>query len=133
MTKLLTLTTAVALTATTFGSVAKAQPADTTHISREPLFTASDAWIAAGFVVGTVAMYPADRYFARKLQSPGNQENRFLSNAATDFRFMGTPGSLLHRRRHVQRRPAGEGGSHGRPRASRHRGTLHRAGRSRIS
>jgi membrane-associated phospholipid phosphatase len=92
VTKLLTLTTAVALAA---GSVAEAQPADTTHISREPLFTAKDAWIAAGFIAGTAAMYPADRYFARKLQTPGNQENRFLNDAATGLRFMGTPGSMI--------------------------------------
>lgn len=92
MNKLLTLTTVFALAAS---SVAEAQPADTTKISREPLFTGKDAWVAAGFVVGTVAMYPADRYFARKLQSPGNQENQFLQNMATDFRFMGTPGSLI--------------------------------------
>jgi hypothetical protein len=91
VTKLLTLTTALVLTA---GSVARAQPADTTHISTAPLFTGKDAWVAAGFVVGTVALYPADRYFARKLQSTGNQSNRFLKNAASDFRFMGTPGSL---------------------------------------
>jgi membrane-associated phospholipid phosphatase len=43
----------------------------------------------------TVAMYPADRYFARKLQTPGNQENRFLRDAASGFRFMGTPGSVM--------------------------------------
>ena len=91
MTKLLTLTTAAVLAAS---SIAEAQPADTTHISREPLFTARDAWVAAGFVAGTFALYPADRYFARKLQSPGNQENRFLRNTAADFRWMGTPGSL---------------------------------------
>ena len=91
VTKLLTLTTAFALAA---GSVAEAQPADTTHISREPLFTSRDAWVAAGFIAGTVALYPADRYFARKLQTPGNQENTFLRNTAADFRFMGTPGSL---------------------------------------
>lgn len=92
MTKLLTLTTALALAA---GTVVEAQPSDTTHISHEPLFTSKDAWIAAGFVAGTVAMYPADRYFARKLQSTGNQENKFLRNAASDFRFMGDPGSLI--------------------------------------
>ena len=91
MTKLLTLTTAAVLAAS---SIAEAQPADTTHISREPLFTARDAWVAAGFVAGTFALYPADRYFARKLQSPGNQSNRFLRNTAADFRWMGTPGSL---------------------------------------
>jgi membrane-associated phospholipid phosphatase len=92
VTKLFTLTAALALAATT---VAEAQPTDTTKISHEPLFTSSDAWIAAGFVAGTVAMFPADRYFARKLQSTGNQENRFLRNAASDFRFMGDPGSLI--------------------------------------
>ena len=73
MNKLLTLTTALTLATS---SMAVAQPADTTKISHEPLFTSKDAWIAAGFVAGTVALYPADRYFARKLQTPGNQENR---------------------------------------------------------
>jgi hypothetical protein len=94
VTKLLTLTTGLALAVPGIATVASAQPADTTHISTEPLFTARDAWVAAGFVAGTVALYPADRYFARKLQTPGNQENRFLQNTAADFRFMGTPGSL---------------------------------------
>jgi membrane-associated phospholipid phosphatase len=90
--KLLTWTSAVMLAAS---SVAVAQPTDTTKISHEPLFTSRDAWIAAGFVAGTIAMYPADRYFARKLQSPHNQENQFLSEAATGLRFMGTPGSMI--------------------------------------
>lgn len=92
MTRLLTLTTALAMAA---ASVAEAQPSDTTHISHDPLFTSKDAWIAGAFVVGTAALYPADRYFARKLQSTGNQENKFLRNAASDFRFMGTPGSMI--------------------------------------
>ena len=92
MNKLLTWTTGFVITAS---SIAPAQPTDTTKISTEPLFTARDAWIAAGFVAGTVALYPADRYFARKLQSPGNQENRFLSDAASGLRFMGTPGSMI--------------------------------------
>ena len=92
--KLLTLTTGFGLVVSGIGTVAKAQPADTTHISHEPLFTARDAWVAVGFAAGTVALYPADRYFARRLQSTHNQENQFLQNTATDFRFMGTPGSL---------------------------------------
>lgn len=92
MRKLLTLTTGLTLAASAAGM---AQPADTTKISTEPLFTARDAWIAAGFVAGTVALYPADRYFARKLQTPGNQENRFLRDAASGLRFMGTPGSMI--------------------------------------
>ena len=92
MTKLLTLTAALALAV---GSVAEAQPSDTTHISHDPLFTSKDAWIAAGFVAGTVALYPADRYFAGKLQSPGNQQNQFLSSAADYFRWMGNPGATI--------------------------------------
>ena len=92
--KLLTLTTGLGLAVATIAPVAQAQPTDTTHISQEPLFTNRDAWVALGFAAGTVALYPADRYFARKLQTPHNQENRFLQNAATDFRYMGTPGSL---------------------------------------
>jgi membrane-associated phospholipid phosphatase len=92
--KLLTLTTGLGLAVATTAPVAQAQPTDTTKISTEPLFTKRDAWIAVGFAAGTVALYPADRYFARKLQTPGNQENQFLQNAATDFRFMGTPGSI---------------------------------------
>jgi hypothetical protein len=86
MTRLLTLTTALAMAA---ASVAEAQPSDTTHISHDPLFTSKDAWIAGAFVVGTAALYPADRYFARKLQSTGNQENKFLRNAASDFPLHG--------------------------------------------
>ena len=92
MSKLLRMTTALTLSIHTF---AAAQPADTTRISTEPLFTAKDAWIGAAFVAGTIAMYPADRYFARKLQTPHNQENRFLQDAASGFRFMGTPGSTI--------------------------------------
>ena len=92
--KLLTLTTGLGLAVATVAPVAQAQPTDTTHISTEPLFTKRDAWIALGFAAGTVALYPADRYFARKLQTPHNQENQFLQNAATDFRFTGTPGSI---------------------------------------
>jgi len=91
VTRLFNLTLAVAIAA---GSALEAQPADTTHISHDPLFTSKDAWVAAGFVAGTIAMYPADRYFARKIQTPGNLNNKFLRAAANDFRFMGTPGSL---------------------------------------
>ena len=92
MSRLLAWTAGLTLAAS---SIAAGQPTDTTKISHEPLFTSTDAWIAAGFVVGTVAMYPADRYFARKLQTPHNQENRFLNDAASGFRFMGTPGSMI--------------------------------------
>lgn len=74
---------------------AAAQPSDTTKVSIEPLFTKRDAMIAGGFVVATIAMYPVDRYMARRLQNPSTQENRFLSDAASGFRWMGTPGSVI--------------------------------------
>lgn len=86
------MTTALTLV---MSALVGAQPSDATNISREPLFRAKDAWIAAGFVVGTIAMYPADQYFARQLQTPGNQENRVLEKTANGFRFMGTPGSTI--------------------------------------
>jgi membrane-associated phospholipid phosphatase len=92
MRQLLTLTTALTLAANT---AAVAQPADTTHISRDPIFTAKDAWVAAAFVAGTIALHPADRYFARKLQAPNNQENRFLRELARELRFIGTPGTTI--------------------------------------
>lgn len=95
MSRLMRTTAVLAFAVAAASSGVSAQPADTTHISHDPLFTSSDAWVAVGFVVGTLAMYPADRYFARKLQTPGNQENRFLKDAASGFRFMGTPGSMI--------------------------------------
>lgn len=72
-----------------------AQPTDTTRISADPLFTSRDALLAGGFVLGTIAMYPVDRYAARHLQSPTRQENRLLRKAAKGFEFMGTPGSII--------------------------------------
>ena len=72
-----------------------AQPADTTKISTEPLFTSRDAWIAAAFVAGTVAMYPLDRRLARSIQRDPLQDNSALERSATFFRKMGTPGSTF--------------------------------------
>ena len=82
VTKLLTLTTGIGAGGSRSRRGAGAAHRYDPHL-HEPLFTSKDAWIAVGFVAGTVALYPADRYFARKLQSPDNQQNQFLSNAAT--------------------------------------------------
>lgn len=72
-----------------------AQPTDTTEISADPLFTSRDAVLAGGFVLATIAMYPVDRYAARRLQTPSRQENRVVRKAAKAFEFMGTPGSII--------------------------------------
>ena len=72
-----------------------AQPTDTSKVvSTSPLFTRDDAFIAAGFAVATVALFPADRYFARRLQDSTTQSNRFLRHQATNVRLV-TESSLL--------------------------------------
>ena len=89
------LLAALVIASSLVGPVAAAQPADTSKISTKPLFTETDAWLAGGFVVATVAMHPLDKWFARKLQTPGNQENRFLRHQATNLRLIGEPGTLI--------------------------------------
>ena len=65
-----------------------AQPADTTKVSTEPLFTIRDAWIAGGFALGTIAMFPLDKHLARKLQDSTVQANRFFRHSATSVRVI---------------------------------------------
>jgi membrane-associated phospholipid phosphatase len=72
-----------------------AQPADTTKISIEPLFTTHDLWWVGGFALGTALSWPFDQSFARRLQRPRNQENRFLQKTATIFRNIGNPGAFI--------------------------------------
>jgi membrane-associated phospholipid phosphatase len=73
---------------------ARAQPADTTNVSTEPLFTARDLWIASGFALVTVALYPTDRRLAREIRRDPLQNNHFLNESADFFDFMGTKGSV---------------------------------------
>jgi len=70
---------------------------DTTGVKRstEPLFTSRDAWIAGGFVVGTIALFPLDKHIAQNLQDQQNQSNRLFHHAATDVRLIAQPGALI--------------------------------------
>lgn len=61
----------------------------------EPLFSGSDAAWAGGFLAGTAALAPLDRYFADRLQDPRSQDNRILRNATTGFRVLGHPGAII--------------------------------------
>lgn len=70
-------------------------PAAAQQRDPEPLFSASDAAWAGGFLAGTAALAPLDRYFADRLQDPRSQESGFLRNAATGFRVLGHPGALV--------------------------------------
>ena len=76
-------------------AVAHAQPSDTSRISTKPLFTSTDAWVAGAWVVGTLAMHPFDREFARRLQTPGAQERRFIRQRSRDLRVLGAPGTVI--------------------------------------
>ncbi len=72
---------------------ARAQARDTIA-GGSPFFTGRDALLMGVFTVGTVAASPLDRHFARILQNPRAQENRFLSRSATTFRILGLEGSI---------------------------------------
>ena len=69
-------------------------PTDTSR-AQQTLFTGRDAWLAAGFVGITVAMFPLDRHFRTRLQDPTTQANRFLDDAAKGVEYIATPGSFL--------------------------------------
>ncbi len=80
---------ALVTTLTTFavGQAAAQEPA------RDPLFIPRDALIAAGFVVGTIAMFPLDRRIAEELQDPGTQANRFFRHASKGVEAIASPGA----------------------------------------
>lgn len=80
---------------TCFAPGAEAQGRDTTHTSREPLFTARDAWIGAGFAVATVALTPLDRRIAIRLQDSTTQANRFFHHGATGLELFASPGAFV--------------------------------------
>lgn len=69
--------------------------AQTDSLPLKSLFTWNDAILAGGLVLGTVALRPVDEHFARLLQDPRNQRNRFLQNVATGFRVIADPGAIV--------------------------------------
>lgn len=84
----------VALLATTVAASAGAQVQDTIN-RKTPLLTGKDALLLGAFTLGTAAVAPLDKEVAKRLQYPGTQENRFLRRAATGFRVLAVPGSLI--------------------------------------
>jgi membrane-associated phospholipid phosphatase len=76
------------------GSSANAQLQDTIN-KKTPLFTGKDALLIGVFTLGTAAVAPIDLQVASRLQDSATQENRFLRTAATGFRLLGDPGSLV--------------------------------------
>jgi len=77
-----------------FAASANAQVADTIN-KKTPLLVGKDALLLGAFAAGTVIVAPIDMQIANRLQDPGTQENRFLRTAATGFRLLGDPGSVV--------------------------------------
>ena len=84
----------VALLLLLIGTGANAQVADTIN-NKTPLFVGKDALLLGVFALGTVVVAPIDMQVASRLQDPRAQENRFLRTAATGFRLLGDPGSVV--------------------------------------
>jgi membrane-associated phospholipid phosphatase len=82
------------LLATNVAVHAEAQTQDTIF-KKTPLLTGKDALLIGAFTLGTAAVAPIDRQVAKRLQEPGTQENRFLRRAATGFRWLAAPGSVV--------------------------------------
>jgi len=84
----------VALISVTLAVTAQAQVQDTIN-KKTPLFVGKDALLLGAFMLGTAAVAPIDMKIASRLQYQGTQENQFLGRAATGFRLLGDPGSVV--------------------------------------
>jgi membrane-associated phospholipid phosphatase len=67
---------------------------DTTR-RHQTLFTVKDVALAAGFTGLTVAMFPADRSIARRLENQSSKANRFFDKSARGFELISTPGAYI--------------------------------------
>ena len=75
------------------GPVAVAAQADT--ISPRPLFTAADALLAGGFLVGARLIHPLDEHYMRRLQDSSTQANHRLQLLAKVVRTTAAPGAWV--------------------------------------
>jgi membrane-associated phospholipid phosphatase len=72
-----------------------ADPRDTTHAQTQaPFFTRKDAFLAAGFAVGTVLMFPLDEHIAQHIHGDSNATN-YLSRLSKATEAITSPGSFL--------------------------------------
>jgi membrane-associated phospholipid phosphatase len=72
-----------------------AQSVDAGGNRRIPLFTRDDAYLAAFFTAGTIALAPFDKRIAGDLQEPNAQANRVFQDLAKAVRVTATPGSVI--------------------------------------
>jgi membrane-associated phospholipid phosphatase len=76
-------------------ALAQVRAATDTSQAHQTLFNARDAWIAAGFVGLTVAMFPLDKHIETHLRDQTTPANRFFDRSATGLEFISTPGSFI--------------------------------------
>jgi len=82
----------VGLAATTLS----AQTADTARdVQRGALFTRRDALVAGAVVAGAVAVMPVDGWLRNRFEARDPQSSAVLHDAATDFRLLGDPGTVI--------------------------------------
>jgi membrane-associated phospholipid phosphatase len=67
---------------------------DSIHAAKT-LFTWRDGVLATGFAGLTMAIFPVDRSFARRLQDSTNQANHFFKNASRGIQYVADPGSIV--------------------------------------
>ncbi len=91
MRRILAAIVLVASTAGGAGAQAPATSSDSAQDASKPFLTRTDAWLAAGFALGTVAMLPVDQRLAQEIREPVFQDNTVAHDAASFFRFMGQP------------------------------------------
>ena len=68
---------------------------DSVPRSSRPFFTRSDAITLGAFTLATIAITPADRHLAQRLQNPRTQENRVIRRSAAIVREVAAPGSIV--------------------------------------
>jgi membrane-associated phospholipid phosphatase len=67
---------------------------DSVHAAKT-LFTWRDAALASGFVGLTIALFPADRALAHRLQDSTVQESRFFKRASVGIQYFADPGAIV--------------------------------------
>ena len=74
---------------------AQAGAGDSVPRSTRPFFTRADAITLGAFTLATIAITPADRRLAERLQNPRTQENRLIRRSAGLVRDVAAPGSII--------------------------------------
>jgi membrane-associated phospholipid phosphatase len=63
--------------------------------SQTQLFTRSDAWVAAAFATGTIAMFSVDRQVIASVRDSVRLHSPGFERAARVFGFLGSPGTFI--------------------------------------